>query len=170
MLEIGDVLEMRAIKIKLTVIKVSQESLDLEFELGANSGGTPVHTHPNAVEVYEVLKGKFDAYLNGIWKTYDAGEKIVIEKGVPHTFRNSSEKITPVLNSHRPALRMGAYFEGLHKIMNSGVLKNGQMNLKALMYLSLLMSSFKDEIRPVAPPPPVTRVFGFFGRLAGYKI
>lgn len=43
--------------------------------VGTRSGGTPIHIHPHALETYEVLEGRFDAYVDGIWKTYQAGEK-----------------------------------------------------------------------------------------------
>jgi len=170
MLKVGDLLDMKPIKFKITVIKMTEESLDLEFELGANSGGTPIHVHPNAIETYEVLEGKFDAYKDGAWKTYGVGEKIIIEKGVPHTLRNSSDKITRVLNTHQPALKMAEYFEKLNNVVNSGVIKDEKISLKAMMHLMLLMTSYKDEIVPVNPPAPVAGVFGFLGKLAGYKI
>ena len=117
MLKVGDVLDMKVIKFKITVIEISEETLDLEFEMGPNSGGTPVHVHPNAIETYEVIEGKFDAYKDGGWKTYGVGEKIIIEKGVPHTLRNSSDQITRVLNTHQPALKMAEYFEKLMSVL-----------------------------------------------------
>jgi quercetin dioxygenase-like cupin family protein len=170
MLKVGDVLDMGPLQMKMTVKTFTAETLGLEMELGPRSGGTPVHIHPHAVETYEVLEGSFDACLDGVWKAYNAGEKIVVNKGVPHTFRNSSDAITRVYNTHQPALKMGLYFEGLNKIAHSGVTKNGEMTFKAIMYLSLLMMSFKNEIIPINPPAPVAGVFGFLGKLAGYKI
>jgi quercetin dioxygenase-like cupin family protein len=169
MLKVGDVLDFGPIQVKMTVRKFTPETLDIEMELDPRSGGTPLHTHPNAVEVYEVLEGQFDAFLNGEWKIFTQGQKVRIEKNTPHTFRNSSDSVTRVLNSHQPALKMAEYFEGLYKIAHSGV-TNGKMNFPTMLYMSVLMSSFKAEITPVNPPAPVTQVFGFIGKLAGYKI
>ncbi len=170
MLKAGDVLDLSAIHMKMTVKKASAEALEMEVELWPREGGTPVHIHPNAVETYELLEGKLDVSLNGQWKTYGVGEKVIIEKGTPHTFRNGSDAKTRFLNTHSPALKMGQYFEGLNKLAHSGVTQNGEMTLRAILYLSLLMMSFKDEIRPVNPPAPVMGIFSFFGKLAGYRI
>jgi hypothetical protein len=117
-----------------------------------------------------VLEGLFDACVNGVWKTYKLGERVEVPKGVPHTFRNSSDAKTRVYNTHQPALNMGEYFEGLHKLVNSGVVKDGKMTFRALLHLSLLMVSFKNEMVPINPPAPVAGLFGFMAKLAGYRI
>lgn len=170
MLKVGDVLDMSPLQMKMTVKKFTAETLDVEIELEPRSGGTPIHIHPHALETYEVLEGRFDAYVDGVWKIYQVGEMVKVPKGVPHTFRNSSDAKTRVYNTHQPALKMAQYFEGLYKIAHSGVIKNGEMTFKALLYLSLLMVSFKDEIIPINPPAPVANVLGFLGKLAGYRI
>ena len=159
------------LKSKSQLLKPLKETLDIEMELGPRSGGTPVsYSSECRQKAPKVLEGKFDAYVDGVWKTYGAGEKIIVEKGLPHSFRNSSATLTRVYNTHQPALRLGEYSEGLHKIAHSGVTKNGEMNLKVMMYLSLLMTNFKDEIVPINPPATIANVFGFLGKLAGYKI
>jgi mannose-6-phosphate isomerase-like protein (cupin superfamily) len=170
MLRVGDVLDMGPLQMKMTVKKFTDETLDVEIELGPRSGGTPIHIHPRALETYEVIEGRFDAYVDGVWKTYQVGEKVEVSKGVPHTFRNSSDAKTRVYQTHQPALKMAQYFEGLHKIAHSGVTKNGGMTFQALLYLSLLMTSFKDEMVPINPPAPVASMLGFLGKLAGYRI
>lgn len=170
MLKVGDVLDMGPLQMRLTVKKLTDETFDVEMELGPRSSGTPIHIHPHALETYEVLEGRFDAYVGGAWKTYQVGEKVEVPKGIPHTFRNNSDAKTRVYNTHQPALKMAQYFEGLHKIAHSGVTKNGEMTFKAILYLSLLMVSFKDEIIPINPPAPVANALGFLGKLAGYRI
>lgn len=89
---------------------------------------------------------------------------------MPHTFRNRSDAVTRVYQTHQPALKMAQYFEGLHKIAHSGVTRNGEITFKAMLYLSLLMVSFKEEMIPINPPAPVANVLGFLGKLAGYRI
>jgi mannose-6-phosphate isomerase-like protein (cupin superfamily) len=161
---------MGPIQMKMTVKKFTDQTLDVEIELGPRSGGTPIHIHPHALETYDVLEGSFDAYVDGVWKTYKPGERVEVPKGVPHTFRNSSDAKTRVYQTHQPALRMAQYFEGLHKIAHSGVVKDGKMTFRALLYLSLLMVSFKNEMIPINPPAPVAGLFGFMAKLAGYRI
>ena len=170
MLKAGDVLDMGPIQMKMTIKKVTSETLDVELELEPHAVPNPVHIHPHAIETYEVLEGLFDAYVDGVWKTYKPGERVEVPKGVPHTFRNSSEAKTRVHNTHQPALNLAEYFEGLHKIANSGVVKDGKMTFRAMLHLSLLMVNFKNEIVPINPPAPVASLFGFMAKLAGYRI
>ena len=142
----------------------------MEWELEPQTGGPPIHIHPYATEAYEVLQGKFDAYVNGEWKTLSVGEKVVVEKGVPHTYRNASHEATRVYNTHQPAMKFGEYFEGLHTLAKTGVFKSNQMTFKAILYLSVLMTKYKDETRLVSPPYAITQAFGFIGKLLGYKV
>jgi quercetin dioxygenase-like cupin family protein len=170
MLKVGDVLDMGPLQMKMTVKEFTDATLGVELALGPRSGGTPIHIHPHALETYVVLEGRFDAYVDGKWRIYRVGEELEVPKGVPHTFRNSSDAQARVYQTHQPALKMAQYFEGLHKIAHSGVTKNGAMTFKALLYLSLLMASFKDELIPVNPPAPVANALGLLGKLAGYRI
>jgi len=45
-----------------------------------------------------------------------------------------------------------------------------KMTLKALLHLSMLMTSQPGEIRSVQPPYAVMRVFASVGRLLGYQV
>ena len=174
MLKIGDVLDLgipaQKFIIKKTAPETSGQSLEMEWELGPQTGGPPIHIHPHAIESYEVLQGKFDVYVNGDWKTLSVGEKVAVEKGVPHTYRNASHETTRVYNTHQPALKFDGYFEGLHTLAKRGIFKSNQMTFKAILYLSVLMTKHKDETQLVSPPYVITQVFGFIGRLLGYKV
>lgn len=174
MLKVGDVLDLRPFRtrfiIKKTAAETDGQSFEMEWELGPQTGGTPIHIHPHAIETYEVVQGKFDVFVNGNWRTLSVGEKVAVEKGVPHTFRNASNETTRVYNVHQPAMKFDEYFEGLYKLANSGVIKSDQMTFKAILYLSVLMTSYKDEIKSVRPPYAIMQVFGLVGRLLGYKV
>ena len=76
--------------------------------------------------------------------------------------------ITRVYETHQPAMRYGEFFEDLSKVINSGVVEEGKMTLKALIYVSVLWTKYKDEIRSVNPPYPVMVLLGFIGRLLDY--
>jgi len=174
MLKVGDVLDLgvpgQKFNIKKTATETSGQSLEMEWELSPQTGGPPIHIHPHATESYEVLQGKFDVWVNGGWKTLSVGEKVAVEKGVPHTYRNASHETTRVYNTHQPALKFDEYFEGLHTLAKSGVFKSNQMTLKTILYLSALMTKHKDETRLVSPPYVIMQVFGFISRLLGYKV
>jgi quercetin dioxygenase-like cupin family protein len=174
MLKVGDVLDLGPLNtkfiIKQTAVETNGQALEMEWELGPQTGGTPVHIHPHAIETYEVLQGQLDVYVGGSWRTLTAGEKVIVEKGVPHTFRNASHEITRVYNTHQPAMKFADYFEGLNEVANSGVISPKGMTLKAILYLSVLMTSYQDEIQSVQPPFVVMQLFAFIGRTLGYRV
>jgi hypothetical protein len=76
MLQAGDVLDLGPLNTKFTIVKTAADtggrSFEMEWELGPQTGGTPVHIHPQAVETYEVLQGELDVYIDGTWKTLRA--------------------------------------------------------------------------------------------------
>lgn len=170
----GDVLDLTPIGAIFHIRKTAGEtqggSFEMEWELAPHTGGTPVHIHPHATESYEVLEGKLDLYVDGTWRTLSAGEKASVDPGVAHTFRNASDSRTRVYNTHAPAMRFGEYFESLHRVVHSVVIRDGRITPKAILYLSVLMTSFKDEIRSVSPPHAVMRVFALVGKLLGYRV
>ena len=179
MLKVGDVLDFGPsfgykFFIKKTAAETNGKSLDMEWELNPQSGDMGsrprTHIHPQAIETYEVLQGKFDVYVHGAWKTLSTGEQVAVEKGMPHSFRNISNETTRVYNTHQPAMRFDQYFETVYKLTNSMVIRPDQLTLKALLYLSILHTKYKDEIQFVSPPYVVFQIFGFIGRLLGYKL
>jgi mannose-6-phosphate isomerase-like protein (cupin superfamily) len=174
MLKAGDVLNLGPLgitfHIKRTAAETGGRSLEMEWELAPRTGGTPVHIHPHAAETYEVLDGEFDVYVDGAWQTATSGESVRVEAGVPHTFRNASDEVVRVYNTHEPAMKFGEYFTSLNEVANSGVISSTRMTPKAILYLAVLMTSYEDEIRSVKPPHAIMRVLGTVGRWLGYRV
>jgi mannose-6-phosphate isomerase-like protein (cupin superfamily) len=177
MLKVGDVLDLGPLGMKFYIKKTAAEtngqSFEMEMELGPHRRAGIIHIHPHALETYEVLQGKFDVYVNGNWKTLSVGEKAVVDQGVPHTFRNAGNETTRVYNMHQPAMRFDQFFEAMYKLANSGVSSSRQRRprtFKAILYASVLYTSYPDEIQSVRPPNAMMQVFGFVGRLLGYKV
>ncbi len=170
----GDVLDLSPIGAIFHVKKTAQEtqgrSFEMEWELFPNTGGTPVHIHPHATESYEVLAGELDLYVHDSWTRVSKGEKASVAPGVPHTFRNASDAPARVYNTHAPAMRYGEYFEGIHRVVHSGAIPAGRMTLKAMLYLSVLMTTYEEEIRSVKPPHALMRVLAFVARSVGYRL
>jgi len=173
MLKVGDVLDHGPLGMKFYIKKTAAEtngqSFEMEMELGPQTVAGILHIHPHALETYEVLQGKFDVNVNGKWKTLSVGEKVAVEKGVPHTFGNASNE-TRVYNTHQPAMKFDQFFEAMYKLANSGVIKSNQVTLKLVLYVSVVWTNYKDEIQSVSPPYAIMQVFGFIGRLLGYKV
>lgn len=173
MIQPGDVLDLGPLDskfhIKRTGAETDGDSLDMEWELGPETGGTPVHIHPHASESYEVIEGELDVYVKDGWRTLKPGDRVVVEAGVPHTFRNSSSALTRVYNVHRPALRFGEYFYRLDKVVNSGAVSSKGMTPRALLHLSILITSYPREVRPTRPPFGIMKALALIGRLLGYE-
>lgn len=174
MLKSGNVLDLGPLGAKFTIKKTAAEtegqSFEMEWELDPKTGGTPIHIHPHATETYEVLEGNLDLYVDGTWRTLTAGERLTVEKGVPHTFRNGTAAPARVYNTHAPALRYSEYFEGLCSIVDRGILSAKGITPKAILHLAILMTTYKDEIISVRPPNALMRLFGLFGRALGYRL
>ncbi len=155
----------------MTIVKSGAEtngrSLEMEWVVAPHAGGTPLHIHPHAIETYEIREGELEVFKKDRWLTARAGERIVIEKGEAHTFRNATAEPVRVYNTHQPALNFENFFRGLSQFANSGLVKNGKMTFKAIIGVSTLWTNYRDEIVSVKPPAFVMKVLGFIGRRMG---
>jgi len=172
------ILDMTPLGMRFTVVRnaaaTNGQSLDLEWELlpQCNMKDPLFHTHPNAIETYEILEGNMEFFVKDKWLPAKKGDKLTVPKGVAHTFRNPTDKIVKVYNTHQPALRMEAYFEDVVKVLDKVTnkrTKNFKMDLNAKLYLGALMSNYRNDIIAVKPPDFVVRFLGLIGKLIGIK-
>ena len=144
MLKPGGVLDLGPLATKFIIRRTPSESgaqtFDMEWELAPHTGGTPLHLHPPATETYEILEGSLDVNINGTWRTLGQGDRRAVDPGTPHTFRNASDALTRVYNTHQPAI----------------------------LSIAVLMTSYEDEICSVRPPHLLMRAFALVGRVLGY--
>lgn len=155
----------------MTIVKTAQDtqgrSLEMEWTLSPNSSGTPVHIHPSAIETYEILSGELEVFKKDKWIKAVAGQKITIEKGEPHTFKNTTNEFVRVYNTHQPAMQFEGFFKGLHKFAKSGLVKNGKMSFRSVVGISTLWTNYPAEIVSVQPPSFVMKALGALGRMTG---
>jgi mannose-6-phosphate isomerase-like protein (cupin superfamily) len=170
----NQILDMTPIGMRFTVLQTGEDtggkSLDLHWELlpGCNMKDPLVHTHPHAIETYEVLEGEMEFFVKDKWLVAKKGDKLAVPKGVTHAFRNPTEKIVTVFNTHQPALKMENYFEDVCKVLDKVTgdrKKDFKMNMKTMMYMSVLMNNYRDEIIAKSPPDAAIRLLGFAGKL-----
>src|SRR5512139_1701831 len=120
----GQILDMTPVGMKFTVLQSGADtqgrSLDLHWELlpGCNMKDPLVHIHPHAIETYQVLEGEMEFFIKDKWLAAKKGDKFEVPKGVTHAFRNPTQKIVTVFNTHQPALRMENYFEDVCKVLD----------------------------------------------------
>lgn len=65
-------------------------------------GGPPPHTHSREDETMYVLEGELEATLGGGTQTVRAGTFVHMPRGVPHSFKNVSDKPARLLMSYVP--------------------------------------------------------------------
>jgi mannose-6-phosphate isomerase-like protein (cupin superfamily) len=174
----NQILDMTPVGMKFTVLQAGADtggkSLDLHWELlpGCNRKDPLVHVHPHAIETYEVLEGEMEFFIKDKWLTAKKGDKLCVPKGVTHAFRNPTNKIVRVYNTHQPALRMENYFEDVCKVLDKltrNRTKDFKMNLKTMLYMSVLMNNYREEIIAKNPPDAAIKFLGFISKLIGVK-
>jgi len=170
------ILDMTPVGMKFTVLQASADtggkSLDLHWEVlpHCNMKNPLVHIHPHAIETYEVLEGEMEFFVKNKWLTAKKGNKLTVPKGVTHAFRNPTEKIVTVYNTHQPAFRMENYFEDVCKVLDkltNNRKKDFKMNFRTMLYMSVLMNNFRHDIIAKSPPDTAIKVLGFVGKILG---
>ncbi len=174
----NQILDMTPLGMKFTVLKTSEDtngkSLDLYWELlpGCNMKDPLVHTHPNAIETYEVLEGEMEFYVKNKWITAKKGDKLTVPIGVTHAFRNPTNSVVTVYNTHEPAFNMQSYFEDVCKVLDKVTENRTQtfkMNLTTKLYMGVLMNNYRHEIIAKNPPDFAIKILGFIAKLMGLK-
>ena len=172
----GQILDMTPVGMKFTVLQAGADtqgkSLDLHWELlpGCNMKDPLVHIHPNAIETYEVLEGEMEFFIKDKWVSAKKGQQYMVPKGITHAFRNPTGKIVKVFNTHQPALRMENYFEDVCKVLDklTGNRTNDfKMNFRTMLYMSVLMNNYRNEIIAKNPPDAAIKILGLVAKLAG---
>lgn len=109
-------------------------------------------------------------FVKDKWLPAKKGDKLSVPKGVTHCFRNPTESVVTVYNTHEPALRMENYFEDVCKVLDKLTdkrTKEHKMNLKAMLYMSVLMNNYRNEIIAKSPPDAAIKVLGVLGKALG---
>lgn len=174
----NQVLDMTPVGMRFTVVQAAADtngkSLDLHWELLAkcNMKDPLVHTHPHAIETYEILEGEMEFFIKDKWLPAKKGDTITVPKGVIHAFRNPTDTIVRVYNTHQPAFRMENYFEDVCKVLDRLTdyrTKKFKMNLKTMLYMSVLMNNYRHEIIARNPPDPAIKFLGVVSKVMGIK-
>ncbi|MBD2703897.1 cupin domain-containing protein [Spirosoma sp. BT702] len=174
----GQILDMTPVGMKFTVLQASADtlgkSLDLHWELlpGCNMKDPLVHVHPDAIETYEVLEGDMEFFIKDRWIAASQGDHLSVPKGVTHCFRNPTDKIVRVLNTHQPALKMENYFEDVSKVLDKLTdqgRKRFKMNLRTVLYMSVLMNKYRSEIIAKSPPDVAIKALGWVAKVFGLQ-
>lgn len=173
------ILDMSPLGMIFTVVKskgdTQGKSLDLEWEVfpQCNMVDPLYHIHPYAIETYHILEGEMEFYIKDQWIRAHPGDKLSVDIGVKHAFRNPTDKVVKLYNTHEPAFDMENYFEDVCKVVqlakNRETNSVSMKNFKTLLLFGSLMSSYRKEIIAVNPPDFLVRILGAIAKIFGVK-
>jgi uncharacterized cupin superfamily protein len=96
------------------VIRSDAELLEVEATYASGSAAPPNHLHPGQDEAFEILEGSMQVRLDGgPERTLQAGERLDVPRGTPHTMWNSADVPARTRWITRPAGRTEAWFRTL---------------------------------------------------------
>jgi quercetin dioxygenase-like cupin family protein len=135
------------------------------------NSGPPEHFHPGYDEHFEVVTGSFIFRIDGQERSVSAGEKVIVPRGVPHTFRCIGDQYGAAIAETRPAARIGEVISTLFAMAHEGKLTpDGKPKLMQAMVIG---SEYADDTVFTSPPPAialfVARLLAPIGRLLGYR-
>ena len=133
--------------------------------------GPPEHFHPNYDELFEVISGDYVFSVNRKDINAGPGDKLTVEKGVRHCWRNVGEDYGFTIAESRPAARMLEVLFTLFGMAHEGKLsKKGQPKF---LHAILIGREYFDDTVQTFPPPSITSVLCMllapFARMLGYK-
>jgi Cupin domain len=97
---------------RLRLVQVSDELLEMEASYSGEAGMPPEHLHPKQTENFDVLEGSMRAIIDGEERTYGVEEPFEVPAGTPHQM--AAEEPTRMRWQVRPALRTAEFFERLY--------------------------------------------------------
>jgi quercetin dioxygenase-like cupin family protein len=147
------------------------ELLEMEARYPPNSSQPPYHFHPYQGERFEVLQGEFRTKIDGVERSYRAGEEFIVPVNTPHWMYNTSDEEGRLLWQVRPAMKTQAFLETMWGLgTDEETNTNGLPNI---LQLAVILREYSDEFRASSPPYPIQRILfailAPIGRLLGYR-
>ena len=111
----------------------SEFQCDVFIEFGGMKTGTGrQHIHPDADEEFIVKEGKLKLMVDGQWRVLVAGERCLVQRGVPHLFRNGHDGETLFTARFTPARQFLRFF--LNMSLSTANIPNGMMKGVSLLW------------------------------------
>lgn len=150
--------------------RLSREGDVLRLELWAEPGArVPLHLHPQIEERFEVREGEFLFRAGREKRRAGPGDRLTVEAGVRHAFRNVGSGVGHFVTEIEPALNMQQFFEESAAMSRDGVfLRPGiPKGIRGLLRAAEFADRYDDIYRQAFPPRPLQRLlFPPLARLA----
>ncbi|HSJ68540.1 MAG TPA: cupin domain-containing protein [Anditalea sp.] len=153
-----------------TANDTSGQRVTLKATILSKGQYVPNHFHAFQDETFEVISGQLTILIDGNPKILSAGEKITLQKNIPHNHYNNSDMPLIYIQTVTPALDFDYLVENLVGLAADGKSKNGKYGLMqelvALKYLD--SKSYLADI-PVGIQKVLMHTVAPIGRLLGYR-
>ncbi len=145
--------------------------LEMQAVYEAGSREPPLHYHPAQAEDFVIESGEMTVKLNGLTRTYKAGETLHIPANTPHAMWNAGPATAQINWKVRPAMDMENFFEQITGLAADG--KTNSMGRPPFLQTALIANRFSGVFRAAKPPFPLQKLIFLavspIAYLIGYK-
>lgn len=124
----------------------------LQSETRVRPGGavSVEHLHPGLSERFEVVEGTLTFRIDGRERQLTAGERVVIEPGQVHHYRNASQEDCVFRCEVWPAARFEAMIVTLFCLAEEGL--TNDRGVPSILQMAVILHEFDDTMRVAGPP------------------
>lgn len=146
--------------------------LRMRIEQGPTTATPPLHMHPRSTERLAVESGALSYRLaSDAPRTAKAGEEIIIQPGVAHTWWNDGPDQLVMTAELDPAGRFETFLETIYGLTREG--KIGPSGRPHPLQAAVIFHEFRDDFRLANIPAPLQRrlvpLLARIGRARGFK-
>lgn len=154
-------------------ISISPEAYTMQWTLQAEGYVPFEHVHYKQDEIFKVQKGSLKVIIDGKTHVVEAGQEIVVPRGLRHVASNNSDEIMDAIVTYSPALDHELFMKCLLGLTIDGYLdKKGGISVPMMGYCLKRMQC-KAMARPTNIPAPAFNaalsVFYYMGMLKGWN-
>jgi quercetin dioxygenase-like cupin family protein len=128
------------------------------------------HVHPNQEERFEILSGALELMVGADTLTAQAGDRVVVSPGTPHSFRNAGHETAHFVCEVRPALQFESLLETMYTLAADG--KTNGKGMPNPLRLAVVARAHFDTVQLPFPPARLQQLglalAAPLGRLLGY--
>ena len=157
MAKTGDCIESPLLRDRIvfrrTAADTDGELLEIDDFASPGNLAPVVHIHAKQQEVLEVLAGRMWGTLDGKERVYEVGERLIVEPGSRHTWRNAGDSELHVRATFRPAGHAERFFETVFGLTRDGLTDAAGVP----QFLQIMAWTREYEIFVPDPPLPLQR-------------
>jgi quercetin dioxygenase-like cupin family protein len=141
--------------------RLSRQGDVLRNELQAEPGAhVPAHFHPTSRERFEIVEGEFTFKVDGQRTTARPGDRLEVEPGQRHSFKNTGTKVGSFVAEIEPPLDMEQVFKESAVMARQGMfLRPGiPKGIRGLLAAADFSERYRDTMVLTFPPPVIQRI------------